>query len=465
MRLPSILYPVEQAFRYLYGALPFSWRAGAQYRRLRRFLSEAQWWDAERIREWQTERLGWMIRYAYENVPGYRHLYEKAGITPADFRTLEDLPAFPLLEKSFVQTDIRAFTSRSVSPRNLTYLTTGGSTGVPVGFYHTRVNRWMEDAFMHAGWEWGGWIPDQKTLTLRGWFQGTPKRFFWYNPLRRELHLSTYYLTVETYPQYFQIAKQFAPLFIQAYPSAMTFFSRLILERGDAGVLQPRVIFLASETIYPWQRELIARAFPTARIFAHYGHTEQAGLGHWCEYIDQYHFWPFYGYLELLDSQGNPVPLGQVGEIVVTSFWNYGTPWIRYRTGDLGILAGNFCSACGRNFPIMSNVQGRIQEFLISQYGRIVSFTALNVHNDLFDHVWQFQFYQDTPGKVTLKLLPRSEFSENDLNRIQQEMSSKLGEDFSLETICVEQIPLTPRGKFKVIEQKCSLDWIKETIE
>ncbi len=114
MRLPSILYPVEQAFRYLYGALPFSWRAGAQYRRLRRFLSEAQWWDAERIRQWQTERLGWMIRYAYENVPGYRHLYEKAGITPADFRTLDDLPAFPLLEKSFVQTDIRAFTSRSV---------------------------------------------------------------------------------------------------------------------------------------------------------------------------------------------------------------------------------------------------------------------------------------------------------------------------------------------------------------
>lgn len=465
MRLPSTLFPVEQALRYLYGAIPFSWRAGAKYRDLRRFLLEAQWWDAERIREWQTERLKQMLRYAYENVPGYHHLYEKAGVTPADFKTLEDLHKFPLLEKSFVQADLPAFTSRSVSPHDLVYLTTGGSTGVPVGFYHTKANRWVEDAFMHTGWTWAGWSPDKKTLMLRGWFRGTPEKFFWYNPLRRELHLSIYYLTAETYFEYFRIAKQFNPLFIQAYPSAIAFFSRLILEHGDAGILNPQIIILGSETIYPWQKNLLARTFPSARIFAHYGHTEQAGLGHWCEYTDHYHFWPFYGYLELLDSQGNPVPLGEVGEIVVTSFWNFGTPWIRYRTRDLGVKIGDSCPDCGRHFPVLSSIQGRIQEFLISKTGRIISFTALNVHDDLFDHVWKFQFYQDTPGKVLLKLVPRPEFTPEDLHYIHREMSSKLGDDFTLETVCVEQIRVTPRGKFQVIEQKCALNWIEEKPE
>ncbi len=462
MRFPSFLFPVEQGLRYLYGVFPLPLRMGSSYRRLKKFLSDAQWWDAERIREWQVERLKQILRYAYENVPGYRQLYENAGVSPEDFRSIEDLRIFPRVEKSLIQANLPAFTSKSVAPRDLKYLTTGGSTGVPLGFYHTPVNQWMEDAFLHTGWERVGWLPDQKTIMLRGWFQGTPQKKYWYNPVRRELHLSIYYLTVETYAEYFQLATRFAPLFIQAYPSAISLFSQFILEKGDVGALNPRVIILGSETIYPWQKDLIRRAFPTSRIFAHYGHTEQAGLGHWCEYTDHYHFWPFYGYLELLDSQGNPVPQGETGEIVVTSFWNYGTPWIRYRTGDLGILAGDSCPACGRHFPIVSNIEGRVQEFLISKRGRIVSFTALNVHNDLFDKVWQFQFYQDTPGKVILKLVPRAEFTERDLSRIQRETFLKLGEDFLLETICVDRIPVTPRGKFKVIEQKCSLEWGKE---
>ena len=84
--------------------------------------------------------------------------------------------------------------------------------------------------------------------------------------------------------------------------------------------------------------------------------------------------------------------------------------------------------------------------------------TAINMHSHVFDNVQQFRFYQDTPGKVTLKVLPKATYDPSaDERRIRTELAPKLGDDLRLTIEVVDRIPTSPRGKHGFLEQKLSL--------
>ena len=154
--------------------------------------------------------------------------------------------------------------------------------------------------------------------------------------------------------------------------------------------------------VYPEQREMVEEVFG-CRYFSCYGHTEKLVFASECEESTDYHIWPTYGYFELLDENDKPVTTpGVRGEIVATGFINTVMPFIRYRTGDWATYVGNRCDACGRKHTIIRDIRGhRTQEILITANGSEISWTALNMHNDTFLNVQQFQFRQEKPGSVT----------------------------------------------------------------
>ncbi|MEM3627524.1 MAG: phenylacetate--CoA ligase family protein [Candidatus Bathyarchaeia archaeon] len=453
-KLPS---PIQSLMRHVYGVVPVRFRLGKEYIELRRFLQEAQWWDRERIETWQLMRLKEIVKHAYENVPGYRALCHDKGVKPEDIQTLGDIRLLPFMTKELIRDNFKDFVAQNLDLNKCRYVTTGGSTGIPVGFYHTAVNVWMENAFMHSGWERAGWKLGETSAVLRGAFVGSEERFWSYDPVWKELLLSTYYLTERTYRVYLDKILTFRPQNLQAYPSAATMLADLVLENGDIGRLNFKIIFLGSENIYNWQKEKLRQAFPYSRLFGWYGHTEQAVLAHWCEYSETYHIWPFYGFVEVLDEAGSEVEEGKTGEIVATSFWNFATPFIRYRTMDIARKGKYGCQACGRQFLLLEDVEGRLQEMIVTAQGRYISMTAINIHSDVFDNVRQFQFYQDTPGKVILKIVPKETYSAQDAEKIYQEIKKKLGEDMDLELMLVAEIPRTQRGKARFLEQRLKL--------
>jgi phenylacetate-CoA ligase len=83
--------------------------------------------------------------------------------------------------------------------------------------------------------------------------------------------------------------------------------------------------------------------------------------------------------------------------------------------------------------------------------------TAINMHDETFDNVRQFQFYQDTPGKLILKILPNKNFSNVDLQRIYDNLKFKLGHDTELEIKLVDSIPRTKSGKLRFLDQKLEI--------
>jgi len=441
--------------RVIYSRIPLKIRMGAKYWQLKSFLQEAQWWDRERIEAWQLEKLKSIVQYAYENTPGYRALYQEAGVKPDDIVTLADVRLLPFTTRELLRDNLDDFTARNIPRWRRRYVTTGGSTGIPFGFFHTTTNTWMENAFMHSGWERVGWTLGDSTVVLRGKYVGTEDKFWEFDTVTNELHMSSYCLTNHTYPQYISKIEKVQPKHLHAYPSAVSLLADLILDNNDVNKIKFDTVLLGSENVYEWQINTIKAALPSSRQFDWYGHTEQAILAPWCEYSAEYHIWPFYGLTEVLNSENMPVDKDDTGELVGTSFWNFGTPFIRYRTEDLAQYGGCGCPHCRRQFMLLSTIIGRIHHSLVSKSGRMIPLVT-DWYVDFFSNVRQFQFYQDTPGEIKLRLVCKDSYSDNDTQKIRQQVHEKLGDEFHCEIELVDEIPRTQRGKQQFLEQKLS---------
>jgi phenylacetate-CoA ligase len=448
----------ENAKRYI-GLIPAGRRLGRHYKATQKFLRLAQWWNTEQIKAWQLQKLQETILYAYENVPGYYYLYNSAGVRPETIRSLDDVKALPFVTKELIRDNLSEFTSPAVPRREQVYTSTGGSTGVPFGFFQTARNRQIELAFMHLGWQRAGWNLGKISAELRGRFVGSEADFWKYDNYDRTLLLSSYYLSEHTYERYVDQIHAYRPQYLKAYPSAATILADLVLAKKQVGSIDFQIILLGSENIYDWQKAKLLEAFPSAKLFGWYGHAEQVILAAMCERSDQYHVWPFYGFTELCDEAGREVEVGAKGELVGTSFWNYATPFIRYRTKDLATKGNSYCDQCHRQFQLLENLEGRLQEMVVSRTGRYISMTAINMHSDVFEHVKQFQFQQRVRGELRFVIVPKREYSELDTKRIYHDLSQKLGSDMDLEIDFAEEIAKRANGKARFLMQELQLNY------
>ena len=143
--------------------------------------------------------------------------------------------------------------------------------------------------------------------------------------------------------------------------------------------------------------------------------------------------------------------------MVGTSLDNFVMPLIRYRTDDWAVLGPGKC-ACGRNYRLLKETNGRWQqELLVGKLDNLISNTALNLHSDVFDNVQQLQFYQREKGKVDLRIKQKPGYSDRDSKRIIAALNEKMGDTMEVSLSFHDEIPLTPRGKFRFVIRELEL--------
>jgi phenylacetate-coenzyme A ligase PaaK-like adenylate-forming protein len=435
---------------------PRFWR---DVRRWRAFLRESQHWSGERLAEWQLERLRDLAAHAYATVPYYTELFDSIGMRPGDLRDLRALARIPTLAKQDLQERGDDLLSRAHPEHTRLYATTGGSTGMPVGFWFDNPGSVVaERAFMSALWSRVGYREGDRTAVLRGEVVAGG-RHWELRPRDAQLRVSSYHLTDELIPRLLDRIRRFRPRFIQGYPSSLTLVARHMAERGEPPVDGVEALLCGSENLYDWQRELLEQAFE-CRAYSWYGLSERVALAGECERDRALHVFPQYGIVELVDARGAPIEdAGTVGEIAGTGLTNRGMPLIRYRTQDAAVWADGPCPRCGRPYRRLERIEGRLQEFIVAASGRPVSMTAINMHSPVFDNVRQFRFVQETPGRVVLRVVPKPSFGPADDERIRRELAPKLGPDIELAAIePVDEIPPTRSGKQRFLDQRLSVN-------
>ena len=413
----------------------------------------------------QLEQLRALIEHAYENVPYYRRVFDERRLKPKDVSNLEDLQKLPLLTKEGVRSNFEDLIARNIDPSRFEVCTTGGSTGKPLALYvdkHTAAAH--ELAFIRRQWDWAGYRFGDRFVTLRGnvihRLDRNGKRAWWdCDSLSNELVLSSFGMDEENMHKMAEMIRAFKPRFIQAYPASLEVLGRFA-RRNRLEPIKVKAVFLESETVYPWQREIIESQF-SCEIFAAYGMTERVADAIECEQHQGYHVCMEYGVLELVDKSENPVTRpGTLGRVIGTGFDNYCMPLIRYATDDLATYAAGQCS-CKRELTLIGGFKGRIREFIVSRARKRVPLTALNLHSPIFEKIRELRYIQEREGELIAQIARVHSFSEAD---IEQEFRKELHErldinDFNIKIVFADHLPRTERGKIGLLEQRLPIDF------
>jgi len=291
MSLEDKLYPLlslyermPQSVKWLAGAsyrqLPENLRRGNEYREFKTLAEEGESWSHAEIDEYQLQELRRVLRHAQEHCPFYRESFAAAGFKAANLTSFGDLEKCPFLSKADLLHHRERMLSNAFPASARLYITTGGSTGVPVGFYlHKGISRPKEQAFLEAAWKRGGYFDGARLALLRGHVTSSKSdgKISKYDATRDWLMLSSYHLTVERLTLYLEELERFKPDLLYVYPSSALHLAEYLQQAGQPWRLPLRGILCGSERLTEPQRRLIESTFK-CRAYSWYGHSERAVL-------------------------------------------------------------------------------------------------------------------------------------------------------------------------------------------
>jgi len=437
----------RQAFRFVDPALAY----GPAYRMTLEQLSGLNVQSNEDLETLERAELQNLFRRLKRDVPFYRN----SSLLSGDWESAdpkEILYKLPLITKGMIRDDIEKFTAQSIPKRNLTYVTTGGSTAAPLGFFELeRISEGIERAYIHTIWGKVGYHRTTSCAVFRGTVvqKRGSKRLWFYDPFYRSMIYSSYHLNGDDLGEIYDHLLKFNPPYIQAYPSAANLLAAYIEESGMLPPTNLKALLLGSESLPVWQRRRIESAFG-ATVYSWYGHAEKAVLAAEKPGGTDLYVLPTYGYAYLRSEDGAIVTKpGIPGEIIATGFTNRATHFVNYRTGDVG----TWTDSIDPGYRVLKKIEGRAQELAITAGGRRISMTAINMHTDIFDHVKQFRFVQDVKGRIRMEIVRKSDYSSKDERYIIDGISEKLGEDMELEIAYVDSIPRAKSGKARFLVQ------------
>jgi phenylacetate-CoA ligase len=255
------------------------------------------------------------------------------------------------------------------------------------------------------------------------------------------LMLSSYHLSESAAPAYLDSLALFDPVVIQAYPSSIGYLATWMLSAGTRyRGSSLRGIVTSSETLSDARRREIERAFG-CRVFDWYGQFERVAAIGSCEY-GRYHLLSDYSYVEMLPADDG------LFELVGTGFYNLSMPLIRYRCGDLvrPAPAKERC-ACGRSFPLIEQVIGRVDDPI-----KLIDGRSIGRLDHLFkgvEGILEAQIRQDRLDAITMLVVPSATFNDRTRETLQNNARYRLGDGIALEIRLVDAIRRTRNGKFK----------------
>lgn len=314
----------------------------------------------------QSERLRDTVSRIYRNVEFYRKRMQEAGILPEDIKTIDDIVKLPFTEKTDLRDNYPFGVFASPMSQIVRIHASSGTTGKP-----TVVGRTAKDLAI-----WSECVA--RALTMCGLDKNDIVQVGYGYGLFTGglgLHYGVEKLGAAVIPasggntkKQVQLIHDLGSTALACTPSYALYIADAVKDAGfdPQKDLKLRVGIFGAE---PWTEEMRSDIQKKLNITAHdiYGLSEVMGPGVACDCQCQngLHVCEDYFYPEIVNPEtGEPLPHGQIGELVFTSLGVEGMPLIRYRTHDLCKIIPGKCS-CGRTTIRISKLMGRCDDMLI----------------------------------------------------------------------------------------------------
>lgn len=403
-------------------------------------LAQSDFFSEEDWREVQRKKLGSLLVHAGDNVSFWNRIFNDSGFEPRRFKNLDDLEKLPVTSRAHLKkAGHEDLTASNIPQSRMIRTATSGSTAEPFvflddrrGIFRYKVNVFLELRYID--------VPAQSNIVILG--LGGIKGLRHY-PLRidpreiesREWRMHTLY-----------------PLLTSARPeilfSTPSYIRRLAHFCGQDGFRYSFAgIRYCGESMDLTERDELENFFQCG-IYSTYGSHECSIIGIECKNRNM-HTVPWLNYVEIVDGNGNVLPYGQVGNIVVTFFENECMPFIRYVLGDRGSILKEKCS-CGRSSALLQ-LEGRVLGFLEFRDRSIyhVSYVVAYIAKNFSDSICRFQLEQPEPTKIIFRYVPQKQRVEVE-KRLDKYFSSFLNGRAEITYEAVDYIQPDARGKTKI---------------
>jgi phenylacetate-CoA ligase len=459
---------IERGYNYLpvwaqnvavtaFGVSYRSHRLGGRFKRYVDEFRSRDRWSPEQMNSYVELELRSVLLEAFLHVPYYRDQWSADGITSHDLErfALRDLSKLPVTPKD----DLRVYPDRFLlENRHEKIYKNGssGSTGTPINaVWSSDVRRKCIAAREVRSFGWAG-----TSVSLpRAMIGGRPVvqnpnskgPYYRYNYLERQIYFSAYHLSPDRASSYVTSLNKYKPRVFTGYAHCYYFLARHMLDQGLRLDYQPDALILSSEPVTAEMKLVMRRAY-CAPVFEEYAAVENCFLVTECE-AGRLHANVDFGLIEILDEDGQPARPGYPGRVVATGLLNNIQPLIRYQIGDLATWALDKCP-CGRNqFPVLEEVQGRLEDIVVGPDGReMVRFHSLFIN---LPRIIEGQVIQEAIDQLRIKVVAVDGFGSHEERAIQQRLVQRLGR-VNVRVERVAEIPRTGRGKFRSVISQLS---------
>jgi phenylacetate-CoA ligase len=388
----------------------------------------------------QERRVRELARHVYEHVPFYRDLYRAHKIDIDSIVTPNDLWRLPSVTKNdYIRAGPLAYVDERVrnSLADLSKQTTSGSLGAMLTIYATRPEAERQLASLWAGWIGAGVTPRDRLLMMSAWYLEDKIPPF----------QSTFIPVQMPIDEVIRRFEQFRPTVIIGMVESIALLARELVRRQINSRHDVRAIFVFGQTYSAQLREMIESGF-SATVSILYGSAETGWLGYECSEHNGLHVPEGRVVLHIARTgkPDEPAQPNEIGEVIVTSLLRDTTPFVRYRLHDVAALDPAPCP-CGRTSPRLTNLEGRVQDFLVARDGHWVGPGTVAI--DLFlkqHHIVDHRIVQDAPDHVRMSLVLVDDLSASERERMTGILRRHLGE-VKIDIERVNEIPRDPSGK------------------
>jgi phenylacetate-CoA ligase len=414
-----------------------------------RALEGLEWAPRPQLIRYQQDLLRRVLRHAYENAPFYRDrlacLFRDGE--EADLSRWRDVPIVTRAQAAGHATAMQAPQLPEIyGPVHEER--TSGSTGIPLKVVSNGLVRVAANAALTRLARWWGADTSHPLACLRLHRRDAPqfpegregKCWSAENPEApvHELNLLT---PIEQQIEW--LLRKKAPYWRTSASNALAIAYAVTPE--EARQLAVKLIFAIAETVLPRTREIVAERLG-GQIAAIYSCEEMGFIATQCPQAHSYHVVAENAWVEILREDGTPAAPGEIGQVVLTGFYNYAMPFIRYAIGDVATAGPEFCF-CGRSLPVITQVEGRTRHAFVFGDGTRVWPRLWDFNIGEFISCRGFQLAQIDRRRIEFRYVPDGKPGVSDEAGLKAYLRLKLHPTAEIELVEMERIPPGRGGK------------------
>ena len=402
----------------------------------------------------QQQRLQRILTHAYNTVPFYRRQFDTAGFRPSDARVDRPLP-LPILKRDDLRDAGDTLLSNAYQLDDLRRAGSSGTTSTPIQFYRDIEALRNKTAIQWQLNSWSGYNPGDSVLMLWGAHRDLAMQPSWRwrlyeERLMRCIPAPSGIINDEILERFRERYESRRPSVLYAYSTVLGAFAAYMQKHGMKH--RPTTVIATAEVMNDENRKLAENVFGVP-VTMHYGSREVGMIASECPQHQGLHFHPWSSYVEF-DPIGD-TPDGPAYRLLITDLLNYGQPFIRYDTGDCVTLGSQQC-ACGRPFPLVSKILGRVCEGIILPDGGIIPGITLGTQMAQMGHTFrsiaQVQFVQKSLGHIHLRYAVKGNETskQSELSSICTAIDALMNQPMNWSLEQVTDIPRERSGKIRL---------------